>query len=81
MIQIVLQCNECSVTCEPFDASPIDRYEYHDAPTDGVAIHNYPRGWHISPDGYYQNLNLLALCPENNAQSNQDKYSNFRRTK
>lgn len=67
MIEVELVCDVCGARKKSPDVNTIDRYDYHDAPSDGVTFWE-PKGWYFSAQGYSQVKDLLALCPEHNTE-------------
>lgn len=73
VIELILTCDECGRSTDPFVGGLIDQYSWHDAPTYAVMIDD-PAGWYSDPDA-----NMLGLCPEHNTAEvrAQEKYRGY----
>jgi hypothetical protein len=56
MIEVVLVCESCGARSEALEGHAIDRYDYHDAPMEGLTVWE-PAGWRVF------DLNDRTLCP------------------
>ena len=71
MIEIILTCTVegCGRKSEPFEATHVDSYDFHDFPSDSVVV-SPPQGW------WHETLfNDDVVCPDH-----YDEYIEWRRT-
>jgi hypothetical protein len=62
LVEVTLICVECGKRSDPIEGRHIDRYEWHDAPDDGIDI-SVPRPWVLNLDPFGDGPGYV-LCPE-----------------
>jgi hypothetical protein len=61
-VEVTLICIACGRRSEPVEGHDIDRYEWHDAPSDGINI-TIPPNWVMNLDPFGDGPEIV-LCPD-----------------
>lgn len=65
-VEVTLICSECGTRSQTIEGRPIDRYEYHDAPFDGIDAPT-PPNWVMELEPFGDGPGFV-LCPEHRDQ-------------
>lgn len=66
-VEVTLICSECGTRSDLIEGRPIDQYEYHDAPSDGIDI-TRPPNWVMELNPFGDGPGFV-LCPAHQDQA------------